>query len=236
MSLYFPQNVLNNLISNKLKKIIELQNSIELDKLNYKKYDFEKVSLPSKFLRDIYTKNLSIEDADNQQSDLYKRLNNLNKGRKSSQKVSFLKNVKNLLKARGDVHNSFKSDLFPIVPDTTPYSPPRETSTNEDSFINEIMNDEKSISKEIFNDYFRYRNPSFLAKDLIKTVQSESKQILKQTIDSINDLKNSIIKREISVNENLNKVSYIVEKILEFNSQQKRTRLKILTPKQMLQR
>ena len=36
----FPQNVLNNLISNKLKKVIELQNSIELDKLNYKKHDF----------------------------------------------------------------------------------------------------------------------------------------------------------------------------------------------------
>ena len=29
----FPQNVLNDLINNKLKKIIELQNSIELDKL-----------------------------------------------------------------------------------------------------------------------------------------------------------------------------------------------------------
>ena len=39
----FPQNVLNGLISVKLKKIIELQNSIELDKLNYKNYDFNNV-------------------------------------------------------------------------------------------------------------------------------------------------------------------------------------------------
>ena len=30
----FPRNVLNDLISNKLKKVIELQNSIELDKLD----------------------------------------------------------------------------------------------------------------------------------------------------------------------------------------------------------
>ena len=67
----FPQNVLNELISNKLKKIIELQNSIELDKLNYKKYDFNKVPLSSIFLRDIYTNNLSIEIADNKHSDLY---------------------------------------------------------------------------------------------------------------------------------------------------------------------
>ena len=36
----FPQNVLNDLISNKLKKIIELQNSIKLDNLNYENYDF----------------------------------------------------------------------------------------------------------------------------------------------------------------------------------------------------
>ena len=51
----FPQNALNDLISNKLKEIIELQNSIELDKLDYKNYGFNKVSLPSIFFRDIYT-------------------------------------------------------------------------------------------------------------------------------------------------------------------------------------
>ena len=50
----FPQNVLNDLLSNKLKKFIELQNSIELDKLHYKNYDFNKVPLPSIFLRYIY--------------------------------------------------------------------------------------------------------------------------------------------------------------------------------------
>ena len=32
----FSQNVLNNLINNKLKTMIELQNSIQLDKLDYK--------------------------------------------------------------------------------------------------------------------------------------------------------------------------------------------------------
>ena len=120
--------------------------------------------------------------------------------------------------------------------DTTPYATPRETSKNEDSFINDIINDEKGISNEIFNKYFRYQNPSFLAKDLSKTNQSKKKQIVKQTIHSINDLKNSIIKKEIPENENPNKIIYIVKKIFEFDSQQKGTRLKILTPKQMLQR
>ena len=39
--------------------------------------------------------------------------------------------------------------------DTT-CSTPRETSVNQDSFINEIMNNENRINKEIFNEYFRY--------------------------------------------------------------------------------
>ena len=46
--------------------------------------------------------------------------------------------------------------------------------------------------------------------DIIKTDQSKNKQIVKQKIDSINDLKNSIIIKEIPVNENSNKIVDIV--------------------------
>ena len=70
----------------------------------------------------------------------------------------------------------------------------------------------------------------------MKTDQFKSKQIVKKTIDSINDLRNSIIRKEIPVNENPNKIIGIVEKILEFNRQQKGKGLRILTPQQMLQR
>ena len=38
--------------------------------------------MPNMFVRDIYKINLSIEDADNEQSDLFKTFSNLNKGRK----------------------------------------------------------------------------------------------------------------------------------------------------------
>ena len=38
------------------------------------------------------------------------------------------------------------------------------------------------------------------------------------------------------MNEDPNKITAFVEKILEFNSQQKKTGVKTLTPKQMLQR
>ena len=65
---------------------------------------------------------------------------NLSKGRKSSEKIYFLKYVQILLKPREDVLNSFKSNIFPIMSDTTP----RETSINEDFFVNEIKNDKKT--------------------------------------------------------------------------------------------
>ena len=48
----------------------------------------------------------------------------LNKRTKSYEKVSFLKNVKILLKAREDILNSFKNNLFPLMSDTTPYATP----------------------------------------------------------------------------------------------------------------
>ena len=71
----------------------------------------------------------------------------------------------------------------------------------------------------MFSEYFEYQNPLLLAKDLIKTDQSNSKQIVKQTINSINKLKNYAIKKQILKNENPNKLVNIVEKILEFNNQ-----------------
>ena len=72
----FPKDVINDLIITKLKKIIELQNNIELDKPNYKNNNFNKVSLPTIFLRDIHTKDLSMKNADIEQSALFRALKN----------------------------------------------------------------------------------------------------------------------------------------------------------------
>ena len=61
----------------------------------------------------------------------------------------------------------------------------------------------------------------FLAKDLIKTDQPKNKQIAKQTIDSINELRNSIINKEIPEKENPNKIIDIVEKTLTLISKKR---------------
>ena len=117
----FLQNIVKKMIIDRLKKFFDLQNNIKLGNLCYKNYDFYKVPLPSIFSRDIYKNNLSIGNADDEQSDLFRVFCNWNKGRKSSEKVSFLKNVKILLKAREDVVDGFKTNLSPIKSENAPY-------------------------------------------------------------------------------------------------------------------
>ena len=72
---------------------------------------------------------------------------NLKKGRKLSEKISVLKNVEILLKARENVLNIFKSNLFPIMSD-------REILINEESFMNEINNQQKGTG--LLNIMFSY--------------------------------------------------------------------------------
>ena len=54
--------------------------------------------------------------------------------------------------------------------------------------------------------------------------------------DGVIGLRNIINRKEIPENENPKKVVKIVEKIVDFNKQQKSKGIEILTPKQMLQR
>ena len=71
---------------------------------------------------------------------------------------------------------------------------------------------------------------------MVKTDQSKNKKIVKQSIDSINELRKSIIKKENPKNEKPNKIIDIVKKILDLNNPEKGTGLKIITPKQILHR
>ena len=71
---------------------------------------------------------------------------------------------------------------------------------------------------------------------MVKTDQSKNKKIVKQSIDSINELRKSIIKKEVPKNEKPNKIIDIVKKILDLNNPEKGIGLKIITPKQILHR
>ena len=77
--------------------------------------------------------------------------------------------------------------------------------------------------------------PLFLVKDLLKLNHVKINQIENGGIYWKNELRNAVIRKEISENENPNEIISIVEKILNFNNQQKGKGLKKLSPKQMLQ-
>ena len=110
--------------------------------------------------------------------------------------------------------------------------------------MNEIIANEKDVDNEVFLNYFKYQNPSFLAKDLIRAMQAKSEQLVNDVNLALTDLRKAINRKEIPENENPKKGVHIVEKILNFKKQQNgkgrpsdlANRIKILTPKQMLER
>ena len=72
--------------------------------------------------------------------------------------------------------------------------------------MNKIIADEKDKNDEIFWNYFRYQNPSFIGKDLIITKQDKNEQLVNDINDGLIDLSNAIIKKENPGNENPNKI------------------------------
>ena len=102
---------------------------------------------------------------------------------------------------------------------------------------------ERNINDEIFWNNFKYQNPLFLAKYLIRANEAKNKQLV-NNINGFVNLSKTIVRKEIHENKKPNKTVNTVEKIFNFNKQQKGKRLpsdlaiqlKILTPKQMFQR
>ena len=78
----------------------------------------------------------------------------------------------------------------------------------------------KDINDEIFWNYFKDQNSSFLARDLTKAKQAKNEQLEININDQLLNLRNTIIKK-IPENENPDKILDIFEKIIDFNTQKK---------------
>ena len=102
--------------------------------------------------------------------------------------------------------------------------------------MNEIIADEKDKNSEIFSNYFKYRNPWFLVKDVISAKQNKNKKLVNNINNGSIDLRNNINRKEVPENGNPEKIANIVEKILDFNKQRKGKGIKILAPEQMLKK
>ena len=82
----------------------------------------------------------------------------------------------------------------------------------EQEFIKEVAGNEKDINEEIYWDYFKYQNSSFLAKDLMRAKQAKNEKTVNNR--GLIDLRDDINRKENPENENSKKVVEIVEKIL----------------------
>ena len=83
----FPQNLMNDLIRDKFKEIVNLQDIIKTDELHYKSksrkvYNFSVYSLYFAFLRDVHEGYLSFQYVDDEQSNFASKLKNIDKGKK----------------------------------------------------------------------------------------------------------------------------------------------------------
>ena len=91
----FPQNQFNDLIIDKLKEIKQLQNNIKLDNNIYNIQHKEEnimflINIHYLLLFKRYDKeHLALEDADEEQSMLVKKLSNLNRGKIPAEKSLF---------------------------------------------------------------------------------------------------------------------------------------------------
>ena len=91
----------------------------------------------------------------------------------------------------------------------------------------------KDINDEIFSNYFKYQNPSLLARDLIKATQAKNEQLVNNVNDGLIDLRKAINKIELSKNENPKKQPIFLKKFWTLINNKKvkdaiRTQLSIL--------
>ena len=66
------------------------------------------------FLRDIHKENLTLKDANEEQSKSFNELKGTNKDMKTTEKKSFLNNIGLCLSVRKKLLNKFKRKIFPI--------------------------------------------------------------------------------------------------------------------------
>ena len=160
--------------------------------------------MPIISLRDIHKGNLTLKDADEEQSKLVKMLEGCDKGVKAVEKESFQNNIR-LCHSTREKYSNFRSKIFPIK-NTTPEQPPEpapELAQEQGSepapvhtlepapkpvptkhktsklklhekFKDEIISAKKDINDEIFWEYFNHQNSSYLLKDLLQANRAKN--------------------------------------------------------------
>ena len=199
--------------------------------------------------RDLYYKNMTINNAEMKQNKFNStriELNNYTAKDKKyiEAKNSLINNAKNFYKRREKIIKGFKEKIFPIKSDAeTEQQRTSKKSTKADvnTFSECVIKKETGINREIFKNYFHSQIPPALLKDLYKTNGPKKKKnaivnLIKSELKDLQEEIKNMSQGEIK-NEKPDEIVEIVEEILKFNKQkQSGQRLKILAPSQMLSR
>ena len=73
------------------------------------------------------------------------------------------------------------------------------------------------MNDEIFLNYFHCQNPSFLAKDFIRSTKAKNKQLVNNVNDELINLRKAIIKKNPE-NKNPKKKSILLKKSFTYNN------------------
>ena len=142
--------------------------------------------------RDLYYKNMTINDAEMKQNEFNSirvALNNCSPKDKKyiEAKNSLLNNAKNFYRGREKNIEGFKEKLFPLVPDgeSKQQTSKEPITTGVNAFNDEWINkEETNTNKELFKKHFNFRRPSTMLKDLYQINDSEKNNKLVSVINS----------------------------------------------------
>ena len=125
------ENILNDEAKKEIDKISEIEKTVDREKLVYRAseytYSFQNFQTIRTFGRDIYNGEITLKEADEDQSSLLNEIKNFRDKtkpqdeEKKNRKKDILKNLHNFFEGREKVLNAFDSKIFPIKTKGTGY-------------------------------------------------------------------------------------------------------------------
>ena len=136
------------------------------------KYDFNRFSLPLKFIEKIHNYEITLDEAIDYQTKLGILINKLNNNynprlpEKVKEKKRVLESAKKLLNVRKNIIDFFEKGTFPYKGNVFKIKEKEESEENK--FFEYIENESKGINYDLFKDYFNSVVPTALAKKLFE--------------------------------------------------------------------
>ena len=223
-------NEANEILSEfkKIDKTLEIADLLCTKTDNKTKYDFNRFSLPLKFIEKIHNYEITLDEAINDKTELSILINKLhnNYGPRNTEKIEkkkrVLESARKLQNARKDIIDFFEKGIFPYRGNV--FKTKEEPEENKS--FEYIENKSKGINYDLFGNDFDFAIPSALEQKLFKIKDKKKNNDFETLINNRwSNLKDEIEKmsEDEKNNEQPEKILDIVEEILEFNKKNTKT-------------